>query len=50
MSKYTDNFDKFIEDCDVLVITHETNKFSNIELKNKTIINPWKVKVCTDII
>jgi UDPglucose 6-dehydrogenase len=44
MSKYTDNFDKFIEDCDVLVITHETNKFSNIELKNKTIINPWGVK------
>jgi UDPglucose 6-dehydrogenase len=44
MSKYTDNFDKFIEDCDVLVITHKTNKFSNIELKNKTIINPWGVK------
>jgi UDPglucose 6-dehydrogenase len=50
MSQYTDNFDKFIDDCDVLVITHDTNKFSNIKLKNKIIINPWRVKVCTDMI
>jgi UDPglucose 6-dehydrogenase len=44
MSQYTNNFDGFIDDCNVLVITHETNKFSKIKLKNKLIINPWGVK------
>jgi UDPglucose 6-dehydrogenase len=45
MSQYTDNFDKFIDDCDVIVITHDTNKFSNLTLNNKIIINPWNVKI-----
>jgi UDPglucose 6-dehydrogenase len=44
MSNYSNNFHKFIDDCDILVITHETNKFSNITLKNKIVINPWGVK------
>lgn len=50
MSQYTDNFNKFIDDCDVIVITHDTNKFSNVKLKNKIIVNPWQVKLCTDTI
>ena len=45
MSQYTNNFNKFIGDCEVLVITHDTNKFSNLTLKNKIIINPWGVKI-----
>lgn len=45
MSQYTDNFNKFIDDCDVIVITHDTNKFSNLGLNDKIIINPWNVKI-----
>jgi UDPglucose 6-dehydrogenase len=45
MSQYTNNFDKFIEDCEVLIITHYTDKFLNINLNNKVVINPWNVKI-----
>lgn len=45
MSQYTDNFNNFIDDCDVIVITHDTNKFSNLELNHKIVINPWNVKI-----
>jgi UDPglucose 6-dehydrogenase len=44
ISNYSNNFNRFIDDCDILVITHETNKFINITLKNKIVINPWGVK------
>jgi UDPglucose 6-dehydrogenase len=45
MSQYTDNFNNFVDDCDVIVITHDTNKFSNLELNHKIVINPWNVKI-----
>jgi UDPglucose 6-dehydrogenase len=51
LSPYTNRFNSFIEDSDIIVITHDVNnEFDNFDLNNKIIINPWRVKVCTDMI
>jgi UDPglucose 6-dehydrogenase len=41
-SEYSNEFIKFINDSKVIVITHNTKNFDNIDLNNKIIINPWK--------
>ena len=45
ISQYTDKFNDFINDIDVVVITHDTKDFKGLNLKNKTIINPWGVEL-----
>ena len=44
-SQYSDNLESFIDDSDIIVITHDTKDFVGRNLKNKTIINPWGVKI-----
>jgi UDPglucose 6-dehydrogenase len=44
-SEYNNNLDRFINDSEIIVITHDTNDFINKELKNKIIINPWGVNL-----
>lgn len=50
VSEYTNKFDLFINNSDIIVITHNTNDFNGVDLKNKILINPWGVKLCTDTI
>lgn len=50
ISEYTNKFDLFINNSDIIVITHNTNDFNGVDLKNKILINPWGVKLCTDMI
>jgi hypothetical protein len=49
VSEYTNKLDLFLKDCDILVITHDVNDLPEIG-KNKILINPWGVKLCTDTI
>jgi UDPglucose 6-dehydrogenase len=44
VSQYTNKLDSFINDSDIIVITHITKDFEGVNLKNKIIINPWGVK------
>jgi UDPglucose 6-dehydrogenase len=44
-SEYNNNLDRFINYSEIIVITHDTNDFTNKELKNKIIINPWGVNL-----
>ena len=45
VSEYIDNLDNFINEADIIVITHDTKDFEGINLNNKIIINPWGVKI-----
>jgi UDPglucose 6-dehydrogenase len=46
LSPYTNKFNSFIEDSDIIVITHDVTKdFDNFNLNNKIIINPWGVNI-----
>lgn len=45
---YFGNFEKFVEDADVIVLSHCDNDFlriKNFNLENKIIINPWNLKL-----
>lgn len=45
---YFGNFERFIEESDVIVITHndkDFEKIKNFDLNNKIIINPWNLNV-----
>jgi UDPglucose 6-dehydrogenase len=41
LSQYSNNFKKFVDDVDIIVITHDTTDFSGLDLKNKILIKPW---------
>lgn len=45
ISEYSDKFDDFVNDIDVVVITHDTKDFKGLNLKNKIVINPWGVEL-----
>jgi UDPglucose 6-dehydrogenase len=43
-TSYTNlGLDKFVEECDVIVITHNDKKLMNNNLRNKILINPWNL-------
>jgi UDPglucose 6-dehydrogenase len=47
-TKYFGNFEKFIQDSDVIVITHndkDFEKIKNFDISEKIIINPWNLKL-----
>lgn len=45
ISEYSDKFNDFVNDIDVVVITHDTKDFKGLNLKNKIVINPWGVEL-----
>jgi UDPglucose 6-dehydrogenase len=45
VSQYSNDLKNFIMDCEVIIISHDTNEFDGIDLKNKIVINPWGVKI-----
>lgn len=47
-TKYFGNFEKFVEESDVIVITHndkDFEKIKNFNLENKIVINPWNLNL-----
>lgn len=47
-TEYFGNFEKFIEESEIIVITHndkDFEKIKNFNLNNKIIINPWNLKI-----
>lgn len=42
LSEYSNNLNKFIEDNDVIVVTHPINLKNNLDLSNKILIDPWR--------
>ena len=44
-SNYSNKLESFINDSDVIVITHNTKDFKEVDLKNKIVINPWMVDI-----
>lgn len=45
ISEYSEKFNDFVNDIDVIVITHDTKDFKGLNLKNKIVINPWGVEL-----
>jgi UDPglucose 6-dehydrogenase len=47
-TEYFGNFEKFVQDSDVIVITHndkDFEKIKNFDISEKIIINPWNLKL-----
>jgi UDP-glucose 6-dehydrogenase len=47
-TEYFGNFEKFVNDSDVIVITHNDSDFEklkNFNITNKVIINPWNLNL-----
>ena len=46
VTDYMDDLQKFVNNVDVVVITHNDHeKFKHINLNNKIVINPWEIKL-----
>lgn len=45
ISEYSDKINDFVNNIDVVVITHNTKDFKGLNLKNKIVINPWGVEL-----
>jgi UDPglucose 6-dehydrogenase len=38
-----ESLQKFLDICDVIVLTHNKKLYSNLQIKGKILIDPWKI-------